>query len=501
LAYFNDPQDDENQQANPNAPAPIGPQGSGTIQGGGSAPGGAQAPASPKAPDHASNFVGISQYLNANKPQAQKLGDQASGVITNSANDARTSVNDLNNTFNQKAGSATSIDPNILGKVNQAETLGEPEKQQIKTAYSAQYQGPNSLTDLGDQYNIAGKKLNTAKQNVEAAGTEGGRQNLITQINEKPRTQGVTNFDSVLLQAGGGREKLNQAATANKDVSQDLLAQGNVAATQKAADIKSQTDATRTATQNAVGGAQTSLGDSISQRLKEMQTGLTARNNQITQDLGNDAYSLDADTLNDFGLTEGQRSYGLNPMDYWHQGDISQINNANVANQDEYARAAALADLSGGQSLLNPNDVSQAGTAAQYMSGKIDKDKLLGDLGAKDTDYNKKSALSVKDMNDKLNGGNIMYNPDFTLDQLINNAPSKNGGWYVPPQVQAAMPKGSIQNASPKEIQEKWLPWVNSWTKADPGPDGSTARNLKAYLEKQTDPFKVTAANTFKKNK
>jgi hypothetical protein len=499
LAYFNDPQEDE-LLAQQQGAQTTGPQGTATLQGSsgiGSAP--APAQAAPAAPDKGSNFVGINQYLNANKSQAGKLGDQASGVITNSANDARSSVNDLNSAFNQKVGTAATIDQGVLGKVGQAEKLQEPEKQQIKSAYNAQYQGPNSLTDLGDQYNAAGQKLSTAKKNVESAGTEEGRQGLITQINAKPRTQGVTNFDSVLLQAGGGREKLNQAATANKDVAGDVLSQNNLLAQQKASDIKAQTDATRTATQGAVTGANKSLGDSISQRLKEMQTGLTSRNNQITQDLGNDAYSLDADTMADFGLSEGTRSFGLNPMDYWKQGDISQINNSNVANADEYARAQALADLSGGQSYLNQADIGQAGTADKYTS-KIDKDKLLADIGAKETEYAKGLKLGLEDFQKsrpQANWGDSLHTTTDAknLNEMIGNRDSflRSRGLALP-----AKPKGNFETATPKELNEKWIPYFTGITKLDNGAD---VRDLLQYAKAKTAPFKVTSQNTFKANK
>lgn len=483
MAYFNDPQDDElqQQQANGQAPQPIGPQGS-TLQGS-SAAGGAQPPAAaPSAPDKGSNFVGISQYLNANKSQAGRLGDQASNVITTSANDARSSLGNLNSSFNQKVGSAATIDQNILGKVNEAEKLQEPEKQQIKSAYNAQYTGPNSLTDLGEEYNTTGKKLSTAKKNVEGAGTEEGRQGLITQINSKPRTAGITNFDSVLLQAGGGREKLSQAAQANKDVAGDALGQSNLMAQQKAADVKAQTDATRTATQGAISQAtegfkkQFDPNDPNSKLAQQIAKALQA-NNDVAQDLGQDAYSLDEGTLGSFGLSEGQRSFGIDPSKYFQQADLSQINASNVASVEDYARSAALAELAGGESFLNPSDISKAGTAKDLML-KVDKEKLGADISAKNADY-EKNYTGDKDFLRK-------FVPALVQPNEFGDTRLDNPTW------------APMKAATPKELEQKWIPMLR---KADGG-KGLTSQYAD-YIERGLKNWRNSIGydKTFKTNK
>lgn len=457
MAYY---EDDDLEQQDPNAPQQTGPQGSGVIQGGGVS----GAPQAPTAPDRGSNFVGINQYINANKPQAEKLGDQASGVITNSANQARESVNNLNNEFNQKAGSAQTIDQGVLGKVNQAETLGDQEKEQIKSAYNAQYGGPNSLQDLSEQYNDAGKKLSTAKQNVEASNTEEGRQGLVTQINSKPRTAGINNFDNILLQTGGGREKLAQAASANQDVTQDVLAQNNLAAQQKAADIKSQTDATRQQTQGAVTSASQSLGKSLEQRLKEMRDGTTAKNNAIAQDLGDNAYGLDQETMDALGLSDGVRGYGIDPNSYLKQGDVNSMNIGNVAKQEEYARSQALADLAGGQGLLDQANISQAGTAGMYGSN-FDKERLKGDIEKKDADFQK------------------TYKTDKGVAEQFLNQERKNLGFtQVDP---------NLKGATLEEIESKWLPEYRKYSQSRPG-DELSKRSLLA-LENTIANFKNAA--------
>lgn len=385
MAYYTDTLENEDEL---DESAPVQQSGqSGTLSAGQGAQGGAAPQGASAKPDRGSNFVGISNYLNANKQQAGKLGDQAAGVIQNSAQDARQNVTDLTNTFNQKAGSAVQNDENLLGRVGEAEKLNDQEKQQIKTQYNAQYQGPNSLQDLNDQYTKANQSLNKAQTNINSAGTEEGRKGLVTQINDKKRTQGITNFDNLLLQAGGGRERVEQAAQANQDLTGDVLGAQNQTAQEKAAQIKAQNDATRTATQGAVQGAQSAMTSDIAKRLEDFRNKITAQNNALTQDLGDDAYSLDASNLGSYGLDDGRYSYGINPTEYLKQGDINQINTGNIASRDEFLRSQALAELSGGQSYLDQSKIDQAGTADQYAPG-VDKEKFQKDLTKKEQDFN-----------------------------------------------------------------------------------------------------------------
>lgn len=357
MAYYNEENENEDQQ-DPGQPAQLGAQ-SATISSSSGAPQGATPQGATKSPDRSNAFVGIKDYINANKTQAGKLGDQAANVINQSAQNARGSVNELENTFNQKAGQAVQADQNALGKLNQAETLNDNERQSLKNQFNAQYQGPSSLTDLNDQYASAQQKLNTAKQNVQGASTEEGRKGLISQVNSRPRTAGMDNFDNVLLSAGGGREKVEQAAQANKDVTGDVLGEKNASAQQRANEIKAQTDATRQTTQTAVQQAQAAQQAAIEQRLKDFQNQLIQKNNAIATDLG-DQNSLDQATMDALGLSEGQRLYNLDLNNYFTQLDPTAVTREGVANQEDLLRAQALADIAGTDSFLGSEGIGSA---------------------------------------------------------------------------------------------------------------------------------------------
>jgi hypothetical protein len=348
MAFYNQKDDDELQGQQ--QPASTGPQGA--ALGGGSGPGGgapqtaAGAPAAPGKPDNPGNFVGIQTYLNANKKQAGKLGDQTAAVINNSAQQARTGLNNLNNNFNQQAVGVQN-DQNALGKVGQAESLNDQEKNTVKNQYNAQYTGPQDLTSLNNDYSNVQSQINKAFQNQQAAGTEQGRVGLIQQVNSKPRTAGQDTFDNALLSSGGGRQKVAQAAAANTDVNNDLLNNANIAAQQRATDAKNLTDQTRQATQTAVGGAGDALNNQITQEQAQKVQQQEALKTQIGAALKSG--KINAEQAQSLALDPNMRTFGLDLSKYADNLNVSDIDltKADVASDQEMARRNALADISG----------------------------------------------------------------------------------------------------------------------------------------------------------
>ena len=307
-------------------------------------------------------------------------------MIDNSANAARSSLNNLNESFNQKAGSAIFNDTEALGQVGSAEKLSAGQKANLKNQYNANYSGPNDLFDQGlsGQYTDANKKLNTAAQNVAGVGTEQGRKGLIGQVNNKARTTGATNFDNALLQSGEGRQKLAGAALANKDVTGDLLGNANLNAQTKAGGIRAQTDNIRNQTQAAVSGATNTFNQSINDKVKAAMDKAATQNNAINEDISD--LNLDQETLDLFGLTDGQATYG-NPSlkDYYTAPTVNDINAGNVASGEDYQRYLALSELAGvDPSTLKAGDIGKAETAP---GAKFNKDKLAADIQARKAAY------------------------------------------------------------------------------------------------------------------
>lgn len=409
---------------------------------------GTQAPVpnpSPNTPDNPGNFVGIKSYIDANKQQAQKLGDQTANVINESANQARQGLSGLQNQFGQQAVGKQN-DQEALNKANQAETLNDQQKQTLKDQYNAQYTGPSDLTDLGEYTNV-GNKINKAFQNIQNSGTEEGRMGLISQVNQKPRTQGMNTFDNALLQSGGGREKIAQSAQANQDINDQYLSNANLMAQQQAADAKAMTDATRNQTQTAIQGAQNTLGQNISQRLANMRQGIVDTNNLVTQDLGDNPYDLDERTMELFGLNPNDRLFNLKLNDYLTMANPSDLSQSNIATNEEFLRSQALADIMGGNGVLDMANIGQAGTAP---GTKVNKSLLESDRAAAQSAYNDAYNTQTKGV----------------LDRSFLDNPNASGGYagLIPG---ALTDRRDIESSTPQEIESFWLPLferaANAW--------------------------------------
>jgi hypothetical protein len=403
-------QEDEDQQAaNASAPSAQTQSGSSVITGDSSAGGGPSAPKT-NAPDRPGNFVNLQQYLNANKSQAGKLGDQASGVINQSANQAREGVNSLNQEASQRINPVQNLSSDVSNKIKTgAENLTPEERAQVKNTEKASYTGPQSYTDL-NAYQSAADANQKAQQNITNSGTEQGRMSLISQINSKPRTQGMTVFDNALLQAGGGRQKLAQTADANKDLggvlqnaTQGIQNQIGRADDPSTPDIDESSGAIGQ-TNKAQADAYKQVQDALSgwtagfqPKVSAAQNALVDKQNMVSGDLAKNPYKLNNDELSMFGLTPETRMYNLDLKNYLNQASPSDINAGNVASAEDYARYGALADLAGEQNpLLNQADVAKAGTAP---TAGADQAKLRSDLQAADTkyqnDYSKQSQQGI----------------------------------------------------------------------------------------------------------
>lgn len=383
MAFYNS-QDEEDQDPNLQQGQTTGPQ-AGIISGQGTTamPGGG-APAS--SPDHPGNFVGIQQYINANKPQAAKLGDQTANVVNESANQARSGVQELNQAAEQQIHPVQGLSQDVSQKLSSTpEALSNDERNQIKQVKSAQYNGPMQAADISDAFAKASGLQQKAVQNLGNTSTEAGRMNLISQVNNKPRTQGMNVFDNALLQSGGGREKLSEVANANQDV-KGVLDQASQGIQQKAQDAQSQTQAANADANKKIQDALAAWKSGFQPKVQDAQNNLVNMQNAVTGDLGDNQLKLNKSTMDLLGLNGGQSIYNLNLSDYLNPANIGDINANNVASAEDYARYGALADLSGEQNgILNPANASMAGSAPQYSANKS---KLAQDIENAKSAYN-----------------------------------------------------------------------------------------------------------------
>lgn len=433
MAFYDDSEDEEGQTTDPNQGAVQTGPGNGIIGGGGS-----NTPAAQGSPDKGGNFVGLQTYLDANKSQAGKLGDQTAGVVTSTADQARQGINDLNTQFNQQVDQNTiQKDEDATNLVGQTpEALNAAQKETLKRQYNAQYKGPDALNQLGGYQNTL-QASNKANENLKSAATEEGRAQLINQINNKPRTQGITTFDNLLLQKGPGRDKLDNVVNQNKDLS-DMLSKAEAAGAEKVGmfddpstpDVdeskgaKGTTAKTQAETYKTVQDALSGWKSGFDKRLAEAQdTGLQSR---LTADIGGlgagDPY-LDSETFQALGqLNPHDSYYRLNLQDYLNPFNPGDVNASNVANAEDYARYGALADIAGIQDpTLRQEDIGKAGTAPKFG---VDQQRLGSDLKAAKDAYTQ-GYQTTRGMANNVSpfGGNEGASPEFrnaTIQELEN---------------------------------------------------------------------------------
>ncbi len=192
MAYYFGQEDEENQ----NAPGGVETSKPSTvIQGGAIAPETAAASTATanNARTNPGNFVGISQYLDANKPQSAALANKVGGVITGSADTAQNELKTkAADTDQQIKANTVGFDQGAVDQLNTDATKADVGK--LQGLKSATYKGPESLGSIDS--------LGAVKQNVANADTEEGRRQLVSSLyKDQPLKKGALTFDNLLLQA------------------------------------------------------------------------------------------------------------------------------------------------------------------------------------------------------------------------------------------------------------------------------------------------------------
>lgn len=409
MAYF-EPEKEKELGAE-GQPVATGPEAGGGTLGGGATEGGAAAAAEPSAPSGGgpTPFVGIKQYLDANKPQSEKLAGNVGGYVNQLGQNVRDTLPTQTGLYNQAVDQNTvNLDQNLVEetKNNRARVANDATKLgQFQTMRDAQYKGPQDFktSEFYKPTEDALKKAQTASDNTQ---TEQGQRTLINNYQQansgRIGSAGSTNFDQMLLQSGGGREILGKAREGQKDLP-GLVDTANQTAAQRAQQAAATTDATRNAIANTFG-----YGGTYGQR--EMETLLKDRAynqvNQSKQDTSRlvsalqSGAPLSAQDLKTLGVTKSDYDGLLNQMAEIRKAQLTagqggsggfaesggftgesytptagfdlskfttpfnpetQINAQNVATADEYAQYEALNKLMGTQnSFVNQNQVGKA---------------------------------------------------------------------------------------------------------------------------------------------
>jgi hypothetical protein len=316
----------------------------------------------------AGSFVGISDYINANKPQSEKLASQVAGNVEQKAKAVDDSLGGIQSSFNQAADSqGVQEDEDLFNQVktNAKSVVSDPNKQTSFTKLrDASYSGPQTLQDIdgGKAWGGLQSALEKAKTAKSAVGTEEGRMGLIKEISNNPRqSQGALTFDNLLLQSNPNAASKLQAAGSSLGSFDQKLAGAQQSAAEKAAQVKAQNQAVGQKAREAVSSGYTGLGEQLSQRELAADQAEQARVAGIQQ--GIKSKQLSPEVLQELGMSADDTTFGVDLSQFINYQD--RLDKNSVATQDDLAQQAALRALAGetdlGQEIINSAAVGQKG--------------------------------------------------------------------------------------------------------------------------------------------
>jgi hypothetical protein len=350
-----------------------------------------QAPAPAQAAAHAPKpepFFGISQYINANRPQSEKLADRVAGQVNQKAGAVDEALNSASNSFNQAASSQEiKPDEDLFSQVRSSaeQVASDPNKvNQFNSFKNAQYTGPKSLEDLdsGSAWSGIQSALAKAKQAKDSTATEQGRMGLVKELAAgKNPSQGALTFDNLLLQSNPQAiSKLQAAGSGLKDADERLKA-ANLTAQTKAKSIEDQDALVRSSAQNAITSGWDDLKNSLTQRELEKDNEQKANVESLRDAIktGN----LSPEQLGVLGLDPNLRTYGQDLSRYINYKDDADIysgaTDSDVARQNALLSLAGDIDL-GGPILSSAKAIGQTGKGFTLDPAGIKSAQVSGSL-------------------------------------------------------------------------------------------------------------------------
>lgn len=383
MAYY---ADDEEQQGGQTGSGAVTRPGSGLVSGAASgAPGGgksapAEAAKQTTPGNSASPFVGIKEYLNANKQQSGKLGGQVGNFVGGRVDAANEALKGAEQNFGQQVDQNTvKLDENLLNQIKNDPTKVAQNQAQLQQAKNMQkaYAGPTDF-QTNQAYQSAAPTLQKAQNTVSNLGNAQGQKQVLTEQQLENRggkvNRGAATLDQALLQASPeAREALKPTQ-------------------EKGAQLKGNIDTTIQNAMQRVSGAQAqsaatnkAVQDFYNQQYQQQQAALNARAQAANQAAQQEAQDIrgrvgygqlsdrdlaylglsrgDFDTIRgDFAkygpeVTGGYGNQGMDQLMNYVGFSNPNATAQNVATAEDYARAQALNQLAGfgGEYLSNPS--------------------------------------------------------------------------------------------------------------------------------------------------
>lgn len=417
-------------------------------------------------PTH-TNFVNVSDYLDKNPGAGEHIGDLATDKLTTQRDEAMGSINDAKTGFGQQVqAGGMKLDQSVLDNAfSSPETFTQDPNNTAKflALRDAAYKGPNSLQE-SDVFAPTQSKVTALDQTGAGLGTEAGRTNLVEGLSSHP-THGKSALNQLLLQGTpDAAQKINDTAGtfANVDDQWQKFVQDSP---NQVSQVKSETDAARNATRAGLTDATKAFTDQLSAKTAKatgehdaFNTNYTNLNNKLND--GHSGADLTAKELEDLGMKDAFPY--LSKLNSFNQ-DLDRYGNpvalssyvtpgradtniptaGNVASSQDYAREAALQQLSG-------NDLGLADTPENpyVANGKLPGVDYMGAFGAAGTRLQGQEADVLKNPADYYPVAAGVPTDDFWSKFYPAKSHSNADGYYTNPDTQAT-PVAGYQFAPP----------------------------------------------------
>ena len=393
MAYVDQPGQTEQDKLNQQSPLNQPPTTGSAV---GSAGAGDKTPNQPSSSVAPAPFTNLGSYLAVNAPQIQGMAEKVAGQLGETYGTAKGAV-DTGAAGIQGQINAGYAAPNQAlveqAATNPTEFATKPENvAAFQAQYGNKYVGPASA-EVTPDYTTTQGAVQKAVNDAANLGNYGGLQSYLTTNLETNPTQAMSALDTALLnQSPGAIGTINTAAQRFPDLTtyfNQALGQQN----QNIANAQKTAAETSAAAQNrftGAGGVVPTFGADLTSRLNAARQSGIDISSGLAEALKNPQTIADYQ-LSQLGVTPEQyapardiqsallKNYGqnFNWGDYLTQQSPDVLyNTANVANPADYAKAAALKQLIGGDYTgLNPEDIAQAGTAPKNLS-QFDFSKL-----------------------------------------------------------------------------------------------------------------------------
>lgn len=333
-------------------------------------------PSNRNQPKQSGSFVNLNKYLDANKEQASQMGSDIAGRVESKATTAQQNVNSL------------ASEKYNVGQVDTNKYLQDPVKNSdddIKEYQALRstggYAGPDDISGTKN-YQNAQKSVDEASGLVKNAGTEEGRIALLQDQYKRPSyTRGSQVLDQTLVQNNeDSKQKFNDVT--NRFSNLNSLLDGTVRDVGNSInESKKQALTNKQLINSAEANSWNDLVNPIKARADEYNANNSALISRVNADVSDEI--LSEETLKLLGLSEGQKLYDMNLVNYLNS-DTTQAGLDNVASAEERAKYLAL------QKLINDptrTEITANGKAINPVG--FDKARFDADNAAKLAELNR----------------------------------------------------------------------------------------------------------------